>query len=360
MVSTGRNALLAMVALAATLCCANPAVAWVQYHVDGGGCGLRWYQSDIDFHVQAPASAGTSPLQGVPYADFVQAAVDGLEAWHDVQCGICTSAHGPGCTPDNCPVNPIGLNFHRKEDPVGTVPTPPGGHCKQYTGGQCVDMENNGNYITVIKDAATWQATTSASVSVFALTILSYNKQSGAIVDADILLKDVDPTHFCLYNCKEGLNNLRNTLTHESGHFIGLDHSPDPEATMYAYAAAGDIKKITLAQDDLNGACTVYRTSCSSQGCPTPIYIQPDAGSTDAGLAADGTGTAVGPYGTACNELAPPELTSVCPVDSVPQPNHPSSSCQVARHGDGLAGLALLLLAAAGAPVLRRRLRAKD
>jgi len=347
-----RSALLAILGVAAALCSPSSAFAWRQYHVDGGGCGLRWYQNDIDFHVQAAPAAGSSPLQGVPYPDVLQSAVDGLNAWQVVQCGICQSAHGAGCTPDVCPVNPIGLRFHYVPDAPGTVPSKPGGTCKKFSGDSCVDMANNGNYITVIKDGATWQAATSASGSVFALTILTYNKQSGAIVDADILLKDVDPTHFCLYNCAQGLNNLRNTLTHESGHFIGLDHSPDMDATMYAYAAAGDVKKITLAQDDLNGACTVYRTACSSQGCPTPTYVLPDAGTTDAAaLAGDGTSTGVQAFGTACNDKG-------CPTFTATRPNHPSSSCQVARRSDGWPGL-LLLLGAAAVVAARPRLRAK-
>ena len=338
-----RTTRLAVALLLFSLCGARPALAWKQYHVgtDGNGCGLRWYQNSIDFHV------GELSPQSVKHGDFAQMALNGLNAWHNVDCAICTSSHGVGCTPQSCAPSPLGLDFHYVADPAGTVPPPVGGHCKKAdANGNCVDMESNGNYVMVIPDAATWQAATHASASVFALTVLTYNTQSGAIVDADILLDDAD-ADFCAYDCQTGQNSLCNTLTHESGHFIGLDHAPDSQATMYAYAPPGEAKKCTLAQDDRNAACTAYRTACSSQSCPKVVYVAPDAGSLDASDA--------GPYGTACNQSPAPELATVCPT-LVPSTSTPASgSCQAGARSRGagwLLGVALL-----GVVLQRRRAR---
>lgn len=333
---------LLLLGLVAGLCSARPALAWQQYHVGtaGGGCGLRWYQNSIDFHV------GELAPQSVTHGELAQAALDGLNAWHNVECAICTSSHGVGCLPEACAPSPLGLDFHYVADPAGTLPPPVGGHCKKADGnGTCVDMESNGNYVQVISDAATWQATSHAGSGVFALTVLTYNTQSGAIVDADILLDDAD-ADFCTHDCPDQSNNLRNTLTHESGHFIGLDHSPDTEATMYAFAPHGDLKKISLAQDDRNAACTAYRTACSSQSCPKVAYVAPDAGSLDAGD--------TGSYGTACNEARGPGLASGCPVlvPSASSPR-PSGSCQASGRSPGAAWLLGAVLI--GVALRRRR-----
>jgi hypothetical protein len=52
--------------------------------------------------------------------------------------------------------------------------------------------------------------------------------------------------------------DLRNTITHEAGHFLGLDHTNVSDATMFAVANTGEIIKRDLAQDDLSGVCAVY------------------------------------------------------------------------------------------------------
>jgi hypothetical protein len=45
--------------------------------------------------------------------------------------------------------------------------------------------------------------------------------------------------------------------THEIGHVLGLDHSPDWEATMYAsYSRTSNISELT--EDDVAGLCAIY------------------------------------------------------------------------------------------------------
>jgi hypothetical protein len=123
----------------------------------------------------------------------------------------------------------------------------------------------------------------------FALAVTSVfaRKVDGEILDADVELNAVT-FEWADLNRHPDLNataqDLQNTLTHEFGHFIGLDHTctlsvaragqtddkglPVPtcsraselvrETTMFAAVIPGDMDRRTLAPDDQRGACTVY------------------------------------------------------------------------------------------------------
>jgi hypothetical protein len=118
----------------------------------------------------------------------------------------------------------------------------------------------------------------------------------GIIRDADIEINGVD---FAVGVCTDPgvcttggtmstVSDLANTLTHEVGHLLGLDHtcwdlqgpppndneghpvplcSPTPtdpkvtEATMYNYQNSGEIKKRSLEPDDIAGVCDAYPTA---------------------------------------------------------------------------------------------------
>jgi hypothetical protein len=111
--------------------------------------------------------------------------------------------------------------------------------------------------------------------------------RDGAIVDADIELNGVD---FAISVDGESLSqgchsDLQNTLTHELGHLLGLEHTcrtnVDPpriddmgnavpscstvmgnpvytEPTMYNFQECGETKKSSLEQDDIDGVCGIY------------------------------------------------------------------------------------------------------
>lgn len=110
-----------------------------------------------------------------------------------------------------------------------------------------------------------------ASARAFALTSVTFNPKNGVIADADIEVntefyqfssgQDPQPNHV----------DVQNTLTHEVGHFIGLDHSKKPEATMFATAPIGETSKRTLDADDINAVCATYpiadhaKSQCASE-----------------------------------------------------------------------------------------------
>jgi MYXO-CTERM domain-containing protein len=114
----------------------------------------------------------------------------------------------------------------------------------------------------------------------------SGSDRDGAIVDADIELNGV---HFAIavngntQGTASCISELQNTLTHELGHLLGLEHTcraaGDPprvddkgasvplctnanndqqNATMFNFQDCGESKKASLEADDLAGACGVY------------------------------------------------------------------------------------------------------
>ena len=53
-------------------------------------------------------------------------------------------------------------------------------------------------------------------------------------------------------------HDLQNSLTHEFGHALGLEHSDDQEATMSATTSMGETQKRNLNEDDIAGFVNLY------------------------------------------------------------------------------------------------------
>ena len=89
-----------------------------------------------------------------------------------------------------------------------------------------------------------------------AVTVTSFNDSTGAISDADMHMNGssfswaVVPT--------PGRFDVQSVVTHEAGHVLGLGHTDDTEATMYADAAWAETKKRTLEADDITGVTFLY------------------------------------------------------------------------------------------------------
>ena len=66
-------------------------------------------------------------------------------------------------------------------------------------------------------------------------------------------------------------NDLLNTLTHEFGHALGIDHSSFTNATMYSKSSTGETSKRDLALDDEKAVQYLYGKSKEEEkaGCKT-------------------------------------------------------------------------------------------
>jgi len=146
------------------------------------------------------------------------------------------------------------------------------------------------------------------------ITTLTYVKDAtsardGEIVDADVELNGVD---FAISTGGVSLGHamckadLANTITHELGHVLGLEHTcvgpgdparvdgngnpvpscsttTDPlitNATMYPYQDCGETKKASLEADDVAGACAIAPSSADPGTCEA---VSTPGGCCDAG-----------------------------------------------------------------------------
>jgi hypothetical protein len=146
--------------------------------------------------------------------------------------------------------------------------------------------------------------TCSYDPSALALTSVFARASTGEILDADIEVDavlftwgDVELAALGGTTTAAGEQDLQNALTHEMGHFIGLDHTcalpgqphpldnlgnpvPDcdsaPEAvretTMFPSAEPGDLSKRTLAPDDEQAVRDIYPAvaGAAPAACPAP------------------------------------------------------------------------------------------
>jgi hypothetical protein len=140
-----------------------------------------------------------------------------------------------------------------------------------------------------------------------ALTTSAFDTRTGLVVDADV---EINGERFEFQRVEEdcqprsGVMDLRNALTHEVGHVLGLEHPPNTpryaETTMFASAPPCETRKRTLAQDDVDGICSIYPV-----GAPTAQCFPPDGESFEVVDSDDGFG--------GCRDARPPRSAGDAP-----------------------------------------------
>lgn len=124
----------------------------------------------------------------------------------------------------------------------------------------CGNVKYNQDYgnqnVIVFRDEAWRKDDTNNTL---ALTTVTFNPETGEIYDADMevntagnRVEEFDPIP------ADGFD-FASIMTHEAGHFLGLAHSGDPRATMFANYQQGNTSMRNLTQDDVAGICAVYR-----------------------------------------------------------------------------------------------------
>ena len=91
-----------------------------------------------------------------------------------------------------------------------------------------------------------------------AKTSVTYNDETGEIYDADIEVNAANNTVTISDNPAKIQYDLQAIMTHEVGHFIGVAHSSDSSAVMFASYSPGSIAQRKLTEDDMAAVCAIY------------------------------------------------------------------------------------------------------
>ena len=134
---------------------------------------------------------------------------------------------------------------------------------------------------------------------VIATTTTTSNRYTGQISDTDIELNDApgsDGSARFIFTANDGPPcsdpnqtgcvriDIANTITHEAGHSLGLDHTSVPEATMFATAPEGETGKRVLHDDDIQAIQLIYPAGKPTLTCLSdPLTLTQTGSSNGAG-----------------------------------------------------------------------------
>ncbi len=112
-------------------------------------------------------------------------------------------------------------------------------------------------------------------------TTVTYDVETGEILDSDTELNTAqNPVTTGDLGVKYDLESI---LTHELGHALGLSHSADPNATMYATYDRGTTDLRTLSPDDVDAVCVAYPATREAVCSTSPVNgFSPDCAESPA------------------------------------------------------------------------------
>lgn len=288
------------VALASVLVvAAAPATAYVRSTTVGGqpgqGLCLYWSGRQVTYKVNA-TSAKVPPCQDAAAA--VALTVASFPAW------------SPSCT-----------DFRFANGGTSTSTAVDGGdgvNLVVFRSGACADAGCSGNACATQNNC--WDGR-NLGENTIAITTTTFVSSTGEIIDSDMELNGwnganggaeglpkgsyltcATPTSPSCQRPPYGLTgcnymDVGNTVTHEAGHMLGLDHTctypapydscPTGGTTMDPTMVPGETKKRVLTADDRNGVCTIYPAGAPTATCGAA----PEPAKSGGGCSTGGGGT---------------------------------------------------------------------
>lgn len=133
-----------------------------------------------------------------------------------------------------------------------------------------------------------------------AITLTTYDERSGIIYDSDIELNS-DGFFFTTADvggtCSPPLStegcvstDIQNTMTHEIGHLVGLDHTNLAASTMNPRAPPGETTKRVIDAGSRSFVCTNYPRNQASKACIPPQPVDDTLGRKGAAAACASAG----------------------------------------------------------------------
>jgi len=124
-----------------------------------------------------------------------------------------------------------------------------------HDGSTSIQRANHEDGVNVIYFQDEW----TQDPSLLAVTYL-WSTTNGEVIGFDMALNAEH--HQWSTDGREDANDLLNTLSHEFGHVLGIDHSPVIElATMYPTSPLGEVLKRDLFEDDIDAVTHLYAHS---------------------------------------------------------------------------------------------------
>jgi hypothetical protein len=204
---------------------------------EDGDCGtvLQWRQPCISFSVQQGAS------RQVDYDTAESVLTQAFATWTGLDCG-----GGPPSIQvlDFSPVSCDQLEYNKEA--------------------------GNANAL-MFRDASWPHDVDGGGTDTLALTTVTYDAEKGDIYDADIEVNTADNNFTTSDTPGPSDVDLLSVLTHETGHFLGLAHTPVDGATMFASYTPGTITIRQPAADDVAALCDAYPVGRSATGECTGI-----------------------------------------------------------------------------------------
>ncbi|HVZ36893.1 MAG TPA: matrixin family metalloprotease [Polyangiaceae bacterium] len=192
------------------------------------GTPLAWESPDLHYSLSQRGFPGLTEAQ--VRAIFAES----FGAWEAVRCDG----------------EPVGFEIHQNEQTTDAG-----------VGPESRFPEWNVNTMVLVSTQEEWADNDLPSLA-FAVTGVWFTPSTGHIVGADTQFNGgmsrfgICPDEGCPADGRTV--DLRNVATHEAGHFLGLAHSEDPNATMWCGADPTDVSKRDLADDDIEGLCAAY------------------------------------------------------------------------------------------------------
>jgi hypothetical protein len=180
-----------------------------------------WRNACVSYDIQKDASAQ------VPYPQAVQAIASAFSKWTGAIC-----AAGARVSIDVRDLGPVDC------DQV------------QYSSDQ-------GNQHVIIFHDDVWPHNDSNNT--LGLTTVTFDPGTGEIFDADMEINSTPSIPLSMGDSVPANGyDFESIVTHEAGHFLGMAHSGDEAATMFAHYVPGTMSMRILTADDVAGICSIY------------------------------------------------------------------------------------------------------